>query len=93
MGGETGQFVQNVTGNQHRDLSFPVQPQDQFTDFDDPLRVKSVDRLVQYQKIRISRKRNGNSQPLLHAERKVLRFFLTGVCKTDQFEKLRDSII
>ena len=84
MGGQAGQLVQNVAGDQDADLPFPVQLQNQLPDLDDALGVKAVHRLVQHQKIRITRQGYGDAQPLLHAQGEMPGFFPARVLQAYQ---------
>ena len=81
-----------MTGNKKGDPFFTVQLQDQFPHFDDALRIQSVDRFIEDEKVRISCQCDGDTEPLLHAEREVLRFLLPGIFKSDKPEKLRDAV-
>ena len=92
MGGKAGKLVQNVAGDQHRDTVLPVELQDQLPYFDDALGVKAVDRLVQHQKIRISRQRHGDPQPLAHTQRKMLHLLFSGTLQPHQPQQLRNAL-
>jgi len=56
-----------------RSLPSAARPLSRFADPEDPLRVESVDRLVEHHHARIGEQRRGDPEPLAHAERKRCR--------------------
>ena len=82
-----------MAGNQHRDPVFPVQLQDQLPHLHDSLGVQPVYRFIQHQKIRITRKGNGNPQTLTHPQGKILGLFPACARKPHQFQQFCDSLI
>ena len=54
MGSQTGKLIQNVTGNQNRNLPFTIQLQNQLTHFHDALWVKTIHWLVKNKEVRIT---------------------------------------
>ena len=82
-----------MAGDEHRDLPFPVELQNELPDLNDPLGVQAVDGLVQYQKVRIPRQGHGDAQALLHAQGEVPGLFLPRVLQPHQLQKLRDAVV
>ena len=93
MGGQLGKLIKNVAGNQHGDLPFPVQLQDQLPHFHNALGVQAVDWFVQHKKIGVAAQRHGDSQALPHSQGKILGFFLAGVFQSHQAQKLGDVLL
>lgn len=75
-GGQIGQLRQDVAGDQNGGLPLLVEPEQQVSELHDALRVQSVDRLVQQQEVRPVHQRQGQPQPLLHAQGEVLEGLL-----------------
>ena len=93
MGGQPGQLVQNVAGEENGDLVFPVQPQQQLANLHNPLGVQAVHRLVQHQKVGTSHQGHGNPQPLAHAQGEVAHGFLPRVLQPHQLQQVGKVLI
>ena len=59
---------------------------------DDALRIKPVDRLVQHKKIRISRQRHSDPQPLPHTKGEVFRFLFPRTVQPHQMQQFCDTV-
>ena len=59
---------------------------------DDALRIKPVDRLVQHKKIRISRQRHSDPQPLAHTNGEVFRFLFPRTVQSHQMQQFCDTV-
>ena len=91
MGGQAGELVEDVAGDEHRDLPPPVELEDELAHLNDALGIEAVDRLVQHQKVGISRQRHSNAQPLAHAQGEVFCLFPPGIRKPHQLKELWDA--
>ena len=84
-------LIQNMRGNQHRDIPLTVQLQDQLTHLDDALRVQPVDRLIEHKEIGTPAERNRNAEALPHPERKILCLLPACAPEPDQIQQLRNT--
>ena len=71
-----------MAGDEDGGLVLPVQLQEQVSKLYDPLRVETVDRLVQQQKLGPVHQGQGQSQPLLHTQREGLDLLPPGIGKS-----------
>ena len=72
-----------MTGDQNRNISLLRQRPQHIAHLRNSLRIQSVDRLIQHQKIRISDKCQCNAKPLLHSQRKMTCLFPADIPKTN----------
>ena len=93
MGGQFGQLIQNMAGDQNGDPMLPVQLQNQLPDLNDALGVQTVDWLIQHEKVRVPGKGNGDTQSLPHTERKILYLLLSGITQPHKLQQFRDPVI
>ena len=82
-----------MAGDQNGDPMLPVQLQNQFPDLNDALGIETVDGFIQHEKVRVSRKGNGDAQSLPHTERKILYLLLPGVTQSHKLQQFRDPVI
>lgn len=59
---------------------------------DDALWIKTVDWLVQHQKVRVSSQSNGDAEPLAHAKREIFRFLFSRVVQSHQMQQFCDTV-
>ena len=78
--------------NSLEQLSFPIVLIDRQepANLDDAMGIEPVGRLVENEKLRFVQERNGDRQPLLHAERELIRKLPSGSRQADELEHLRD---
>ena len=79
-----------MTGNHDRHVSLMVQTQNRISDLRDSLGIQTVDRFIQYQKIRFSYQSHGNSEPLPHSKRKPFCLFAPDIGKTYDLQQFID---
>ena len=93
MGGQAGQLVQDVAGEEHRDLVLPIELQNKLPHLNNALGVQAVDRLIQHQEIRLSTEGHGNPQPLTHAQGKVSGLLSPRLPQAHQFQQRGNPLL